>query len=474
MKIAVGGITTENSTFSCIRTRAEDFHVLRGAAILERNPFLRDVDGVTFVPILHASALPGGSVEQSAYEAFKAQLLDGLRADGPWDGVFMDMHGAMNVYGMDDAEGDWMESVRQVVGPDCLISASYDLHGNVSERVMANIDLFTAFRTAPHLDYMETRERAVALLVDCLQRQVRPFKVFIRVPVVLPGERTSTEWEPGQSLYAHIPDSLAVPGVMDVSIMIGYVWADEPRASATVIGIGTDEDAVRGEVVRLANAFWDVRAHFDFGVPVGTADECIQMGLAAPESCVFISDSGDNPTAGGVGDVTHTLGRLIALDVPSAVYASIPDAAAVDLCHQAGIGAQVSLSVGGKLDTVYSEPLTITGEVLMLKTFPWGDTDMPNRQAVVAVGGVKVILTEQRTPFHYMRQFEQLEIDALAHKLVVVKIGYLVPDLKQAAPKALLALSPGAVNQAITELPFKRLTRPVYPLDPNMNWTASL
>lgn len=471
MKIAVGGISTENSTFSCILTRAEDFHVLRGGAIYTRNPFLGDYTDVTFVPIIHASALPGGAVDQAAYQGFKAELLAGLRADGPWDGVFMDMHGAMNVDGMDDAEGDWMQAVREVVGPECLIAASYDLHGNVSERVMANIDVFTAFRTAPHLDYLETRERAVKLLVECLEQEVHPVKAFIRVPVVLPGERTSTEWEPGATLYGRIPAALEVPGVLDVSIMIGYVWADEPRAGAMVIGIGTDQAAVTGEVVKLAAHFWAVRAEFDFGVPVGSADECIEMGLAAPESAVFISDSGDNPTAGGVGDVTHTLGRLIALDVPSAVYASIPDAAAVAACHAAGVGAMVTLTVGGKLDTVYSEPLTITGQVLTLKTFPWNETDVLNKQAVVQVGGVKVILTERRTPFHYMQQFEQLEIDALAHKLVVVKIGYLVPDLKRAAPKALLALSPGAVNQAITELPFKRLVRPVYPLDAAMVWS---
>ena len=473
MKIAVGGISTENSTFSCILTGAEDFHVLRGEAIYGRNPFLQDVDGVTVVPILHAAALPGGPVDRSAYEAIKAEFLEGLRAGGPWDGVLMDMHGAMNVAGMDDAEGDWMQAAREVVGADCLISASYDLHGNVSERVMANIDLFTAFRTAPHVDYMETRERAFALLLDCLRQQVRPVKAMMRVPVVLPGERTSTEWEPGESLYARSPKALAVPGVLDVSIMIGYVWADEPRASATVIGVGTDEQAVKGEVTRLANAFWDVRADFDFGVPAATVDECIQMGLAAPETSVFISDSGDNPTAGGVGDVPYTLGRLIALDVPSAVYASIPDPVAVEQCHQAGVGAQVTLSVGGKLDTVYGEPLTITGEVLTLRTLPWKDTDVPNRQAVVAIAGVKVILTERRTPFHYLHQFEQLGIDALAHKLVVIKIGYLVPDLKRTAPRALLALSPGAVNQAITELPFRRIGRPMYPLDPDMTWTAS-
>lgn len=476
MKIAIGGIATENSTFSVWQTRLEDFTIVRAAAMLSRYPTLDQYEDMTFTPIVRAAALPGGPVDPTAYDQIKAELINGLREGAPWDGVYLDMHGAMNVFGREDAEGDWMESVRQAVGPDCIISASYDLHGNVSERVFDNLDLLTAFRTAPHLDYQETMDRAIDMLVTALRSGTRPAKRRFAVPIALPGEKTSTEWEPGASLYKELDTTLAVDGVLDASILIGYAWADEPRASGVVTVYGTDQAAVDAEAVRLAQAFWDVRAEFQFGVPVGTSDEVIQMALNAPEDCVFISDSGDNPTAGGVGDVTYTLGRLIALDVPSAVYASIPDADAVAECFNAGIGETVSLSIGGKWDTAYSEPLAISGEIIRLETFPWKSTEsgLDNRQAVVQVGGVKVILTERRTPFHYIKQFQQLGIAPLEHKLVVIKIGYLVPDLKQAAPNSMLALSPGAVNQALEQLPYKRIQRPIYPLDPDMTWAPTL
>ncbi len=477
MKIAIGGIATENSTFSIWHTSLADFTLTRGEMILARYPFLSHYSEIEFVPLVRARALPGGPVEQAAYNTVKSELLTKLRESGPWDGVYLDMHGAMNVFGMEDAEGDWMQSIREVVGPDSLISASYDLHGNVSERVIRNVDILTAYRTAPHVDVMETLERALELLVSGLRDKIRPYKQYISVPIALPGEKTSTEWEPGEGLYNLLPETLSQPGILDASLTVGYAWADEPRSHAAVIVLGTDEKVVDSEALKLAAAYWDVRKDFQFGVPVGTSDECIQMALDSPESCVFISDSGDNPTAGGVGDVTYTLGRMIDLGVPDAVYASIPDAESVEKCFAAGEGNEVQLQLGGKLDTVHSKPLLITGIVLKTAEFPrieYGQDTGTNKQAVVRVGNVKVIVTEYRTPFHYISHFQRLDIEPLEHKLVVIKIGYLEPDLKRAAPKALLALSPGAVNQALEQLSYHRIQRPIYPLDPEMEWEPQL
>lgn len=474
MRIAIAGMHTECCTFSPLHQTGDQFTVLRGADMMDRYaPFLANFPGVTFVPIIHARSIPGGSVERGFYEALRGEMLEGLRAGAPWDGVFLDMHGAVNVVGMDDAEGDWTAAVRETVGAECIIAASYDLHGNVSQRIIDNLDILTAFRTAPHVDVIETVERACRLLVDSLKRGERPHKAFVRVPVVLPGEVTSTEWQPGERLYAMLPDLIDGQRVIDASILVGYVWADEPRATASIIALGTEAEAAKAAARALATAYWDARAEFQFGVPALPMDECIEVALSAPETPVFISDSGDNPTAGGVGDVPALLERLIAFDVPDAVFASIADAAAVEICHRAGVGAQVALSLGGKLDPVNGKPVNVSGVVERIETFDWR-SGLSNRQAVVRVGGVLVIVTERRTPFHYEADFQRLGIEPTEHQIVVVKIGYLVPDLKRMARTALLAFSPGAVDQFITRLPFKRIERPKYPLDPEMTWQAEL
>jgi microcystin degradation protein MlrC len=466
-KIAIAGIATESCTFSPLLTRMEDFRVWRRDEQIAQYPFFSKFSDLQLIPTLLARALPGGSVEASAYATLKAEFLDGLRAALPLDGLFLDMHGAMNVTGMDDAEGDWITAAREVVGEKCLISGSFDLHGNISQREADALDMLTAFRTAPHIDYMETRERAFTMLIGALTLGERPHTLRLPVPVVLPGEKTSTEWEPGASLYAMLERNILTPGVIDASIFVGYVWADEPRASATILISGLDANAMRAEAEMIAQRYWDVREQFAFGVQAGTIDQCIDWALVAPEVPVIISDSGDNPTAGGAGDVPIFLERLIAHNVPDAVVACIGDAPATEICYAAGLGATVELSLGGKLDPIRSKPLATRGMVkFLLQT-----DDIRERQAVVQIGGVLVIVAQRRRPFHYIEDFTKLGINPREHKIVVVKVGYLVPELKAAAAKAFLALSPGAVDQDIERLPFKRISRPMYPLDKDMVWS---
>ena len=476
MKIALGGFAIESCTFSPLLTRERDFQVLRGRHLLAHYPFTSKYGDVEFVPLVYARALPGGPVEKSFYTQVKDEFLQGLRDQGPWDGVFLHMHGAVNVAGMDDAEGDFLAALRDAVGPACLIAASYDLHGNVSQRVMDCIDILSAYRTAPHIDGPETLERTCSLLVRGIRGKFRPYKAFIPVPILLPGEKTSTEWEPGASLYRLIPGVIKDDAVWDASILIGYVWADEPRSSAAVIALGADDEAIQNAAVTLARRFWDVRTEFQFGVTTASVDDCIHMAMRAPERPVVISDSGDNPTAGGAGDIPYVLERMQALGVTDGVVAGIADSQAVSMCESVGPGADVEFLLGGKLDPVHAKPLRVKGRVVSLHRQPWlvshaGDAALLNRMAVVDVQGIQVIVTERRTPFHHLADFLNLDIDPRQHKIVVVKIGYLEPELKSFAAKALLALSPGAVNQDIIGLPFTRIHRPTYPFDPDMVWS---
>lgn len=475
MRIAVGGIHIESCTFSPLLSIEKDFQILRGEKLLKNYGFISKFPDVELVPFLRARALPGGPVKKEFYEKIKEEFLDGLKGKGPWDGIFLHWHGAVNVQGMDDAEGDLLVAIRDIVGTECLISANYDLHGNISRRVMENLDMLSAYRTAPHVDWYETIERAFTMLVDCLRKEIKPYKAFIRVPILLPGEQTSTQWEPAASLYKLLPEVIKETGIMDASILIGYVWADEPRASASVVAIGIDPKAVNNAAFKLAKAFWDVRRQFKFGMSAGTIDECIRWALESEEHPVVISDSGDNPTAGGTGDETCFLERLLALKTSDVVYASIADPAAVDICEKAGISAKVALSLGGKYDPLNSRPLKISGTVLAIHTAPWvlfdtGPTGETNRMAVLQVDGIKIIITERRTPFLKIADFRQLNIDPYEHKIVVIKIGYLEPELRQMAAKSFLALSPGAVNQDIEGTPYRRIKRPMFPFDRNMDW----
>jgi len=473
-RIGVGGIAIESSTFSPLPSRLDDFTVLRGNELRARYPFMPDWrfrgrTDIAWQPCLHARALPGGPVTRETYDALKRELLDRVRAALPLDGFYLDIHGAMSVLGMDDAEADLAEAIRAVVGPACQISAGMDLHGNVSARLVAAVDLFTAYRHAPHIDAIETRERACANLLHCLDAGVRPLRAWVRIPVILPGERTSTRVEPARTLYADLAASNGAPGVLDASLWVGYVWADEPRSSATVVVTGSERGRISDEAAKIARRYWDARNAFGFCVPAGPADWCIEQALAAPAQPVVISDAGDNPTAGGAGDVPFMLARLLAQPAfaageRTAIYAGLADGAAVAACFSAGRGATIALSLGGKLDPVHGRPLDLRAEVAALAP---GDP-VGGDSAVVRVGGVHAIVTSRRKPFHRAGDFTSLGLDPKGVDVVVVKIGYLEPELQALARSAYLALTPGAVNQDIPRLRYRRVPRPIYPLDPDM------
>lgn len=486
MRIAIGGISVENSNFSPLQTTLSDFSVLRGEELMYSDRYLTGVAqahglgaaggaesaragrsrlpglaAVEFVPTLFARALPGGPLNPAAYQTLKGELIERLVAAGPVDGVYLDLHGAMYVEGMEDAEADLAAAVRAVVAPQALIAASMDLHGNISHDYVGQIDLLTAYRTAPHRDMLETRQRAMRLLIDALTTGVRPQIALVPIPVLLSGEATRTDTEPGRRLWAGLAEIDQLPGVLDASLFVGFAWVDEPRAHAAAVVTGADRTVIEREAHKLAQAYWEARHEFGFATPAGSIDECIEWALAAPEPSVFISDSGDNTTAGAVGDLPLVLERLLAHRPPSAVVGGLTDAAAVAACWEAGGGSTVETTVGGKLDTIHGRPLPVRGRVLSLH-----DAD-PNkgRQAVLQVESVTVILTERRCAFMAVADFEQVGIDPLAHKIVVVKLGYLFPDLLRVAPKALMALSPGAADQHLERLPYRRIERPMFPLD---------
>jgi microcystin degradation protein MlrC len=458
MRIGIGGIHIESSTFTPHLATDADFAVRRGADLLARYAFTGTTDGVEWVPLVHARAVPGGPVAPDTYQRLEDELLDRLSRAGPLDGVLLDMHGAMFVPGREDVEAELAALVRQAVGHTCLLSAATDLHGNITASLVRQLDLVTAHRLAPHEDEWLTRERAARVMVHCLRNGIRPVKAWVRVPVLLPGEKTSTRKEPARSLYAGLSEVERTPGILDASIWVGYAWADEPRSGAAVVVSGTDPEAVGAHAAALAERYWAVRDQFEFVGPAGTADEAIAAAMTSDRRPFVISDSGDNPTAGGAGDVPYLLERLLTTSGDKSIlYASIVDPSAVAACEDS---TEVDLTVGGKLDTRHGWPARLRGRVRTVTDDPVG-----GRVAVVAAGPVQVILTSRRKPYHLVEDFTRLGLDPHRTDVVVVKIGYLEPELYQLAQGWMIALTPGGVDQDLARLGHRRLSRPLYPFD---------
>ena len=386
--------------------------------------------------------------------------------------MFLDLHGAMSVVGLDDPEGDFITRIRKVIGDKPVISASMDLHGNVSWRLAENADLITCYRMAPHEDAMETKQRAVENLLERLESgKGKPaYKAWIPIPILLPGEQTSTRIEPAKSIYQAVAPASKQDGIIDAAIWVGYPWADEPRNHAVVMVTGDDKEKVTATADRLAKSFCNARKKFTLVAPTGSLNECLAKALSSKDHPYFISDSGDNPTAGGAGDVTWTLQQILARTAfksptgPSLIYASIPGPDLIKKAVAAGVGATVEGYVGAQVDARFAPPLLISGTV---QSIVHGDIHAET-EVVIKTGSVNIIVTKKRKPYHKEVDFTRLGLKPRKTDIVVVKIGYLEPELYAMRKGWMLALTPGGVDQYLERLDYKRIQRPMFPLDKNM------
>ncbi|MFP9136254.1 M81 family metallopeptidase [Devosia sp. XGJD_8] len=470
MRIAVAGLHTECSTYNPVLAREADFRVLRGPSMLKDAYF----DFLThfpaeFITVLHARAIAGGPVEGALYARWKAEILDGIRAALPLGGVYLAMHGAMFVEGLFDAEGDFIAAVRDLVGPDVLIAASYDLHGNVSQQIIDSLDIFSTYRTAPHIDVPDTMRRAVTMLVRALTTGQRPVVAWAPVPVLLPGERTSTQDEPARTFYTQLSRVEDPTGIWDASFQVGYVWADEPRSTACAVITGTDRAAMTEAGRHLAQNYWDIREGFVFGTKTGSIADCVNWARTAGSGPAVLAESGDNPTGGGVGDRAEVLAELMARDAQGVVFAGIADKPATDAAYAAGVGQSIDISIGATLDPS-SKPVQATAEVVFLLE----TEDARLREAVVRIGGIDLVLTARRRPFHNIADFTRLGLDPRKAKIVVVKSGYLSPDLGPIANPSLMALSPGVVDQFVERLERRHKSIPQFPFDKDFAFTPEV
>ncbi len=475
-KIAIAGLAIESSTFSPAKTEAAAFLAREGDAVFDYYPFLENQtsqrESADWRPTLRGHALPGGIVTRKAYDSLVGKTLNMLEKELPLDGLFFDIHGAMSVVGIDDPEGDFIKKIRALVGTKTLISTSMDLHGNVSKRLAEHTDLITCYRMAPHEDALESKQRAVDnLLSRLISGKGKPkYKAWIPVPILLPGEKTSTRIEPGKSLYQKVQPMTEKKGVIDAAIWIGYAWADEPRNHGVVMVTGDNKKEVSESAETLAQAFWDVRNEFEFVAPTANLKTSLSNALASNKKPYIISDMGDNPTAGGAGDVTWTLRELLNNKAfkkdsgPGLIYASIPGPEMIEAALKGGLNSAVSAKVGAQVDNRFSPPILLEGVV---EAIHQGDVHAET-EVVIKVGSIKVIVTKKRKPYHREKDFTQLGLNPRKTDILIVKIGYLVPELYNMRGDWIMALTPGGVDQDLERLNYKRIKRPMFPLDKDM------
>jgi microcystin degradation protein MlrC len=474
-RVFVGGIGHESCGFTPLRTALGDFQVLRGDQLLRAGGVLAGAlaalraEGAVPVPGLSAWAGVSGLVERAAWDRLAGELVSGLAAAGPGlRGVFLSLHGSLTVDGLDDAQGLLLEDVRAAVGPGVPVVAALDLHASVTPRMVGAADAFVGFRTAPHRDQRETGARAAGLLGRMVREGLRPAMVQVRVPLLLPGEFAQTETEPTAGLWRRAAALEDGPGVWCVSILDGFPWVDAPFNEASVVVVGDAAVRARAAAEALAADLWAARAAFYSSVPALPLPEGLRAAAAwAGEGrAVVLSDTGDNPTAGAPQDRADVLVALQEAGIANAVAALLVDAPAVAAAIAAGHGGAVDLEVGGTLAPGAGPRARLRGRVLALRTGTAAGT-----ACVIEDRGLRAVVGERRLGMTDPGFLRALGIEPFAPgQILVLKIGYLFPayaDELRTCPHArsLLLLTPGATSLDPRTFPYRRVHRPVYPLD---------
>jgi microcystin degradation protein MlrC len=417
------------------------------------------------VPLLWAGAIPSGPVTSDAFERIAGELVERLAAAGPVDGVFLDLHGAMQCAHLDDGEGALLARVRAVVGPGVPIAAALDLHANVTAAMVEAADLLVGFRTYPHVDMAETGRRAAEGL-GAMLAGARPARAFRRLPYLAPIPWQCTDIEPAAGLY-RLARALAADGA-SVSLLMGFPATDFPECGPTALTYAATQAAADAAVDRLARAYAEAEPAFagrayDAAEGVAEALRLVRAGARGP---VIVADTQDNPGAGGSSDTTGLLRALVAAGAEDAALGLIVDADAAAAAHHAGTGAMLRLALGGRSGVPGDAPFEADFAVealsdgLVHATGPYygGSRLALGPMACLRVGGVRIAVASNVVQMADRALFRAVGIEPEAAAVLGVKSStHFRADFAPIAGAILVVTAPGAMPLDPAALPWRRI-----------------
>ena len=485
MRIAVGCIGHETNSFSPVPTTMAHFEqgsYYAGPAVLDAFAGTSTITGgfidgagdlgVELVPLLWTFATPSGVVEQATYDSLKACFMQLLQEAGPLDGVCLDLHGAMVSEAHEDAEGDLLASVRRAIGPMPLIS-TLDLHANITACMAAQVEALVGFDTYPHVDCYERGLEAIKLMHAQVEGRIRLTQAYRQLPLLTAPPAQCTMHGPMLRVLEKLRDIESRPQVATATVSMGFPFADIRDAGVSVL-VATDGERDKAEAYadELAAFIWAMRRDFDRELV--TIEEAIERAQKAEGQPVVLAEGADNPGGGGPCDGTHILRALIESDFEGAVVAVIADPESVEQAIAAGVGQEVDLQVGGKTIALHGEPVAVRGYVetiadgrfVLRGPMGRGKSGSMGRTAVVAVGGIEIVLTEERVQPFDAEVLRCVGITPERCKLIALKSAvHFRADYTPIAHEILEVDTPGVHSPNLFSYDYKKLRRPIFPLD---------
>jgi microcystin degradation protein MlrC len=492
-RIIIGGFQHETNTFAPSKAKLEAF-TSPGSwpALVTGAPLFPAVKGINIsvagfieearrlghelVPTSWAAASPSAHVTDEAFERIAGLIVEGIKAALPADAVYLCLHGAMVTESHEDGEGELLRRIREVTGPDLPIMASLDLHANVTPEMVERADGLDAYRTYPHIDMADTGAR-VARTLDALLKSGsgRPARAFGQIPFLMPLVRQCTMADPAGRLYGMIPEIEAEHKV-SLSFATGFPAADIHHCGASVFAYGADEEGVKRAVKQLVDEICAVEGEFsaDLPDPGAAVREAMRIAASAVRP-VVIADVHDNSGGGGDSDTTGLLRALIEHGAEGAALGLLVDAAAAEAAHAAGVGAEITLGLGGKSRVPGDAPLEGTfrvealsdGQFTATGPFYSGSHMRLGPSARLSIGGVQVVVGSRKVQMADRMMYRFVGIEPEQMKILCNKSSvHYRADFAPIAAEIIECAAPGPVLADPGALPWKNLrpglrTRPL-------------
>jgi len=483
-RVLLAGLKHEVNTFVPGVTTLEDFrrhYLLEGAAVfgpgrgsgqeIDGIAEVAKAEGIELVPAVAAYGGASRPVQDAAYAFIRDRVLAKAREErGRIDGVILALHGAMATETSEDPEGELIAAVRDVIGSALPIVVSFDMHCHLTERKVGAADALVGYHTHPHVDFVDTGMRAMRIMARTLRGEVRPVVVQRKIRMVTSAEHHNTSRPPMGEIFARIAALEREPRILGATIFATQPWMDvvELGWSAVVVTDG-DSALAQDRADELARMAWERREQYVVRkTPIA---EAVRQALASAERPFILADSADSVTGGAYGDGNRLLRALLEMRYADSALLTLTDPEAAAACHTAGVGAEVTLAVGGKLAPAFYGPVLVTGRVRKLTDgkyvceLPGTPIDV-GRAAVLQVGGIRLALSERPAPTIDQEIYRHLALEPRDVKIVQVKSpGGFRAVYGRFAAGIFEIDTPGPTDSELTRLPFRKIRRPIWPFD---------
>jgi len=483
-RIAIGGFQHETNTFAPVKATYREFEMADGwPGIMRDAAILTGFDGINLpvagfitkakalghelLPTVWCSASPSAHVEQATYERIAGELLERIGALGKIDGIYLDLHGAMVTEQYEDGEGELLARLRKLVGPTLPIVVSLDLHANITKRMVEHASALVVCRTYPHVDLAESGE-ASAVALDHLIKQGPLFKGMRRTDFLVPLTWQCTLIEPARSLYDAVARSEGGE-IVSASFAFGFPPADIAECGPSVVTYATTQrgaDEAADRLIDLVN-----KQEAAFAGKIWQPGEAVAYARAKGNSAtkpIVLADTQDNPGAGGASDTVGLLRALVEGGAEDAVFANLCDPKSAEAAHRAGVGAEISLGIGGWAggagNTPYHNSFEVealgSGEFMATGPFYRGNKMQLGPMAVLKKNGVRVVLTSRKQQAADQAMLRHVGIEPTRQKILALKSSvHFRADFQPVAEEILIVAAPGANPVDNRDLPYKHLRK---------------